>query len=100
MVGASLPWIGILSIPCLGVFSLQQKHVTRALAWIATAAAGLLNVEEYHKLAGLVNFACNALSLPASAMSIFWEPMRKGFEKDKGSPSTTLIASTARRRAH
>ena len=32
MVGASLPWIGILSIACLGIFSLQQKHVTRALA--------------------------------------------------------------------
>ena len=48
-------------------------------------------MEEYHKLAGLVNFACCALSLPASAMSIFWEPMRKGFEKDEGSPSTTLI---------
>ena len=46
------------------------------------------------------NFACNALSLLASAMSIFWEPMRRGFEKDKGSPSTTLITSTARRRTH
>ena len=100
MVGASLPWIGILSIACLGIFSLQQKHVTRALAWIVTAAAGLLNVEEYHKLAGLINFACSALSLPASTMSIFWEPMRKGFEKDEGSPSTTLIRSTARRRTH
>ena len=100
MVGASLPWIGILSMACLGIFSLQQKHVTRALAWIISAAAGLLNVEEYHKLAGLINFACSALSLPASAMSIFWEPMRKGFEKDKGSPSTTLIKSTTRRRTH
>ena len=73
MIGASLPWIGILDIACLGIFSLQQKHVT--------TGAGLDNhsncVEKYHKLAGVINFACGALSLPASAMSIFWEPMRK-----------------------
>ena len=69
MVGASLPWIGILNITCLGISSLQQKHETRALAWIVTAAAGLLNLEEYHKLAGLNNFACSALSLPASSGS-------------------------------
>lgn len=100
MVGASLPWIGILSIACLGIFSLQQKHVTRALAWLVTAAAGLLNVEEYTKLAGLVNFACGALSLPASALSIFWEPMRTGFEKDKGPAASTLVVATSRRRTH
>ena len=100
MVGASLPWTGILSIACLGIFSLQQKHVTRALAWLVTTAAGLLNVEEYTKLAGLVNFACGALSLPASAMSIFWEPMRKGFEKDRGPAAVTLVESTPRRRTH
>ena len=100
MIGASLPWIGILSIAYLGILSLQQKHMTRALAWIVTTTAGLLNVEEYHKLAGLINFACSALSLLASAMSIFWEPMRRGFEEDKGSPSTTSINPTARRRTH
>ena len=100
MVGASLPWIGILSVACLGVFALQQKHVTRALAWIVVAAAGKLNMEDYTKLAGLVNFACSALSLPASAMSIFWEPMRRGFEKDSGPPASTVVKSTSRRRTH
>ena len=84
----------------MGIFSLQQKHVTRALAWLVTAAARLLNVEEYTKLAGLINFACGALSLLASAMVIFWEPMRKGFEKDRGPPSSTLVESTSKRRTH
>ena len=98
MVGASIPWTGIISIACLALQVLQQEKVMRAFAWLLEAASGQMTVEDYNKLAGLVGFARHALALPKQTAAIMWEPLRKGFEKARG--PLTKVESTARRRKH
>ena len=98
MVGATLPWTGIVSIACLALQVLPQEKVMRAHAWLLQASAGRLTVEEYNKLAGLIGFARYALAMPAHTAAIMWEPLRAGFEKETG--GATKVKATARRRKH
>ena len=98
MVGASIPWTGIMSIACLSLQVLQQDKVMRAFAWLLEAAASQMTVEDYTKLAGLIGFARHALAMPKQTASIMYEPLRSGFEKSRG--PHTKVDSTSRRRTH
>ena len=98
MIGASLPWTGIMAIACLALQVLPQEKVSRVHTGLMLAATGAMTVEEYNKLAGLVGFARYALALPQHLAAIMWEPLRAGHEKDTG--GATLVRATARRRKH
>ena len=95
MVGASIPWTGIISIACLALQVLQQERVMRAFAWLLEAASGQMSVDDYNKLAELIGFARYALAMEKRTAAIMWEPLRAGFEKSRG-PATKVEASTGR----
>ena len=81
-------------IACLALQVLQQSKVTKAYAWLAIATSGTMIYDDYNKLAGLISFARYALALPNNTAGIMFEPMRAGFEKERG--SSTVIQATKR----
>ena len=65
MVGASLPWIGILSIACL-----EQKNVARAEEHLCTENPGTVSLA----IRGLTKDLCQDVpsSVPRVALSSLW----------------------------
>jgi hypothetical protein len=49
MVGATIPWTGVVMIACLALQVLQQSKVTKAYAWLAIAASGTMIYDDCTK---------------------------------------------------